>query len=173
MEKDFILTKDLSEICRNPAYLPCDIDKIELFKKYICEAGYSIKNIIIWVKDNWTAGDLKAQFGQQYECIVYANKGRAEIKGKRYSDIWSFARVPLNEQIHQNQKLISLLCRAIAAHSSEGEIVFDGCIGSGSTCIAARKLGRKYLGFEIDVQKFAAAQRRIDTVFKQINFLYQ
>ena len=35
------------------------------------------------MKNNWTAGDLKAQYGKQYEFIIYANKGRKEINGKR------------------------------------------------------------------------------------------
>lgn len=89
-------------------YAFCDIDKIEYFKACVADAGYHIKNVVIWVKDNWTAGDLEAQFGQQYECIIYANKGRAKIRGKRWSDVWNFPKVPAAKLVHQNQKPVPL-----------------------------------------------------------------
>lgn len=153
-------------------YSFCDIDKIEMFKSWIAAAGYTIKNVIIWVKDNWTAGDLEAQFGQQYECIIYANKGRAKIHGKRYSDVWNFAKVPAANAVHQNQKPINLLERAIQSHSNEGDVVFDGFAGSGSTCVAARRLKRQYLAFEIDPTEHETAIKRIDKEFSQLSFFW-
>ena len=45
-------------------YMFCSFDKVDFFKLEI-EKYFKIKNIIIWVKNNWTAGDLKAQFGKQ------------------------------------------------------------------------------------------------------------
>lgn len=153
-------------------YAFCDIDKIEYFKACVADAGYHIKNVVIWVKDNWTAGDLEAQFGQQYECIIYANKGRAKIRGKRWSDVWNFPKVPAAKLVHQNQKPVPLLSRAIEAHSKPGDIIFDGFAGSGSTCVAARKLNRKYLAFELDPNEYAAAVKRIDHEFAQLSFLW-
>ncbi|MDS5469249.1 site-specific DNA-methyltransferase [Streptococcus pneumoniae] len=47
-------------------YIFCSFDKVDFFKKEI-EKYFSVKNIIIWRKNNHTAGDLEAQFGKQYE----------------------------------------------------------------------------------------------------------
>ena len=57
-------------------YMFCNCDKVDFFKQELENAGFKIKNMIIWVKNNWTAGDLKAQFGKQYEIIFLVNKGR-------------------------------------------------------------------------------------------------
>jgi len=81
---------------------------IDFFKQEI-EKYYKLKNQIIWVKNNWTAGDLKAQYGQQYEIIMYANKGRAFFNGRRDADVWSFNRVNGKKQKHQNEKPLELI----------------------------------------------------------------
>ena len=67
-------------------YMFCNCDKVDFFKQELENAGFKIKNMIIWVKNNWTAGDLKAQFGKQYEIIFLVNKGRKKINGfnKKY-----------------------------------------------------------------------------------------
>ena len=65
---------------------------------------FKVKNMIIWKKNNWTAGDLKGQFGKQYEILFLANKVRKEINGKRFSDVWEFDKVVGKNQLHQNEK---------------------------------------------------------------------
>lgn len=67
--------------------------KMRVFEDIAEQNGFKIKNRIMWDKGNWSAGDLKAQYGQQYELILLLNKGRRVINGKRISDIWRFPRV--------------------------------------------------------------------------------
>ena len=141
-------------------YMFCSPDKIDYFKQEI-EKYFKLKNIIIWVKNNHTAGDLEAQFGKKYEMILYANKGQAKINGKRHTDIWRYNRVAGNEQPHQNQKPVALLSRAIESHSNIGDIVFDGFIGSGSTLVAAERLGRYWIGVELSAKYCNIARERI------------
>lgn len=102
-------------------YMFCGSDKVDFFKQQ-AERFFIIKNIIVWDKGNWTAGDLGAQYGKQYEFIIYANKGRAKfIDGaKRHSDIWRFSRVAGNEQMHDNQKPLDLYYRIIKQHTQMG-----------------------------------------------------
>ena len=64
------------------AYVFCSAKTLDTFKSFAVEAGFTVKNTIVWVKNNWTAGDLKAQYGQQYEPLLLLNKGRALIRGK-------------------------------------------------------------------------------------------
>lgn len=61
-------------------YMFCSFDKVEWFKKEF-QKYFSVKNIIIWEKNNHTAGDLEAQFGKQYEMILLGNKGRRPFNG--------------------------------------------------------------------------------------------
>mgnify|MGYP003091688322 FL=1 len=118
--------------------------------------------MIIWVKNNWTAGDLKAQFGKQYEIIFLVNKGRCLFNGKRITDVWYFDRVSGNKQVHQNQKPVDLLEQCILKHSNENDIVLDPFMGSGSTGVAGLRLNRNFIGIEIDEKYYQIAKERIE-----------
>ena len=73
--------KECYRILKNNSamYIFCNGDRVDYFKQNLEKAGFKIKNMIIWVKNNWTAGDLKAQFGKQYEIIFLVNKGRKKL----------------------------------------------------------------------------------------------
>lgn len=102
------------------AYFFCSSKTLDFFRKECMDAGFTVKNIIIWDKGNWTAGDLKCQYGQMYEPIVYCNKGRCPINGKRIPDIWRFKRVSSDKLLHQNQKPVELIEQCIVKSSIRG-----------------------------------------------------
>ena len=143
-------------------YMFCNCDKVDFFKQELENAGFKIKNMIIWVKNNWTAGDLKAQFGKQYEIIFLVNKGRKCFNGKRITDVWMFDKISGKKQLHQNQKPVDLLKQCILKHSDENDIIFDGFMGSGSTGVACIETGRKFIGVELDKKYFEIAKNRIE-----------
>jgi len=136
---------------------------MDFFRAECLDFGFSLKNTIIWVKNSHTAGDLKAQFGQQYEVILLLNKGRKEFNGKRLTDVWNFDRVVGNRQLHQNQKPVELIEQCILKHSDEGNVVFDGFLGSGTTAVAAVNTNRHYIGFELDKHYCDIANSRIES----------
>ena len=150
-------------------YIFCNHNKVDFFKQTLEKANFKIKNMIIWVKNNWTAGDLKAAFGKQYEIIFLVNKGRAMFKGKRITDIWEFNRVSGKDLVHQNQKPVGLLEQMILKHSDKGQVVFDGFMGSGSTGVACVNTNRKFIGIELDKKYFDIAEKRIDEAKQQLN----
>ncbi len=82
IKKSYNLLKDNTAF-----YCFCSWKTDKIFQTYIEENNFKIKNKIIWVKNNWTAGDLQAQYGQQYKTILYCNKGRRFIQGKRIPDV--------------------------------------------------------------------------------------
>lgn len=143
-------------------YMFCNSNKVDFFKQQLEATGFTIKNMIIWVKNNWTAGDLIAQYGKQYEIIFYVNKGRCPIRGKRLTDVWEFPRVSGKAQLHQNQKPIELIMQCIEKSSDTGAIVFDGFMGSATTAVACIKTGRNYIGFELDKEYYDIAIKRIN-----------
>ena len=157
--------KEFYRVMKNDTalYLFCSPDKIDFFKKEV-EKYFKIKNIIIWKKNNWTAGDLYAQFGKQYEMIILANKGRAKFNGKRITDIWEFDKVSGKKQLHQNQKPINLLEQCILKHSKENDTVLDCFMGSGSTGVACINTNRNFIGIELDKGYFNIAKKRIEEV---------
>lgn len=144
-------------------YMFCNSNQIAFFIETAKEVGFKLKNIIIWVKNNHTAGDLYAAFGKQYEFILLLNKGRRVLNGKRITDVWYYDKVTGKKQLHQNQKPLDLLERCIGYHSDEGDVVLDGFMGSGSTAVAARNLGRNFIGWEIDKEYYDVAIGRLRT----------
>lgn len=114
---------------------------------------------------------MEAQYGKRYEFIIYANKGRAKFNPDmpRYEDIWKFARVTGKEQTHQNQKPTDLLSRIINQHTRRGDLVLDPFAGSGSTAVAAYRLQRDYIGFEIDDEYFEAGNKWLAAVRSQLS----
>ena len=155
--------KKMYRVLKNNAatYIFCSPKKVDYFMRCCYSAGFTIKNSIVWVKNNWTSGDLKASYGQQYEMILLLNKGRKFINGKRLTDIWFFNRVAFQHQLHQNQKPVKLLEQCIIKHSSEDDIVLDPFMGSGSTAIACLNTNRQFIGIEKEERYFEIAMQRI------------
>lgn len=161
----------LYEVLKNdsPIYMFCNSDKIDFFKKEV-EKYFNIKNIIVWDKGNWTAGDLEAQFGKQYEFIIYANKGRAKFKiDKRLTDIWRISRCVGDNQIHQNQKPEDLISRIINIHTNENDLILDPFMGSFTTAVCCHKLNRRYIGCELDEEYYKLGTQRLFEIQNQIS----
>ncbi len=154
----------------SPLYMFCGSDKVDFFKAEI-EKYFTVKNLIVWDKGNHTAGDLEAQYGKRYEFIIYANKGRAPFNPDvpRYEDIWKFNKVSGKTQIHQNQKPTDLLSRIILQHTREGNLILDPFGGSCATAVAAYRLQRDYILFEIDPDEYATGTQWLDAVRSQIS----
>lgn len=141
-------------------YMFCCQNKNDFFKQEL-EKYFNIKNQIIWVKNNHTVGDLTSQFGKAYEIIFLVNKGEAPFVGKRLTDVWYYDRIVGNKQKHQNQKPINLIKQCLLKHSLDGDIVFDGFMGSGTTAVACKELNRNFIGCEIETKYCEIAEKRL------------
>lgn len=113
-------------------------------------AGGHWSTFIIWAKNTFTLG--RSDYQRQYEAILY---GWPE-KGKRYfvdirneADVWEYDR-PRRNDLHPTMKPIPLVERAIANSSLPENTVVDPFGGSGTTMIAAERLGRHARLIELD-----------------------
>jgi site-specific DNA-methyltransferase (adenine-specific) len=81
------------------------------------------------------------------------------------SNLWTDISVPFwsmpENTDHPTQKPEKLIAKMILASSKEGDVVFDPFLGSGTTSVVAKKLGRKYVGVEIDETYCALAEKRL------------
>ena len=68
---------------------------------------------------------------------------------------------PSVDGVHQTQKPVALMEYLIKTYTNEGETVLDFTMGSGTTGVAARNLGRKFIGIEMDDHYFEVAKGRI------------
>ena len=100
-----------------------------------------------------------------------APKDWEETKNGRFrvthpSNLWTDLTVPYwsmpENTDHPTQKPEKLLAKIILASSREGDLVFDPFNGSGTTTVVAKKLGRSYLGVEVDETYCCLAQKRLE-----------
>lgn len=95
-----------------------------------------------------------------------AESFRDTCPGNFWDDIsipfWSMAE----NTAHPTQKPEKLIAKLILASSSEDDIVFDPFLGSGTTSVVARKLNRKYVGIEQNLQYCCWAEKRLEDAVK-------
>lgn len=112
---------------------------------------------------------------------TYAKSANGEIinnpkNGVPLSDVWN---IPLlnpkaKERVgYPTQKPISLLRRIIEISTNEGDLVLDPYCGSGTTCVAAKLLNRKYIGIDISEDAITLAQDRIDNPIESISEVHK
>jgi site-specific DNA-methyltransferase (adenine-specific) len=87
------------------------------------------------------------------------------------SNIWNDISVPFwsmpENTDHPTQKPEKLLAKIILASTKKGNIVFDPFLGSGTTAVVAKKLGRKYVGVEVDEYYCCLAEKRLELAEKE------
>jgi len=88
--------------------------------------------------------------------------------GRRCTDLW---RIAVNHhgfnahlRLHPNQKPDELLSRLVRLLSDEGNTILDLYLGSGTTAVAAKQLGRHWIGVDISPECCAIARERIEAV---------
>jgi len=122
-------------------------------------------HLFYWVRtpELFTFNDMAVRIPSARQ-TTYADK-RANPKGKLPDDVWSFSRVcgTFNERVqwHPCQMPEKLLERVVEVSSNPGDLVLDPFSGSGTTCVVAARLGRRYLGFDISEQYVTESTKRI------------
>jgi site-specific DNA-methyltransferase (adenine-specific) len=121
---------------------------------------------LVWHKPGSGMGDLAMPWKPDYEFIYAWGKG---FIGSRDTSVLTYPlRVFRGDLEHPHQKPVDLLERLIAK-CPPGTIA-DPFAGSGSTLVAAKQLGRRAIGVEIDERYCEIAARRLtqDTLFGEV-----
>lgn len=116
---------------------------------------FDVKTVGVWDK---AAPGLGMGIRNQYEMWVLARKGSPpEPWGG--GNVWRIPGVH-GRPIHPHEKPVELLRRFVARYSQPGDLILDPFMGSGTTLRAAKDLGRKAIGIEIDEAHCEAAANR-------------
>lgn len=94
---------------------------------------------------------------QNYGKFNHSDDSRAGSTQKYPKSIWKFAKPHPSVARHRTQKPVGLLEELILTYSNTGDVVLDNVMGSGSTGIASLNTGRKFIGFENDLEVFNGA----------------
>jgi len=148
---------------------------------HIQNIGYWILNDVIWKKNNPMPNFKGTRFTNAHETLIWASKNKNSKYTFNYqsqkclnddlqmrSD-WTFPicngkeRLKKNgKKVHSTQKPEALLHRIILATTNKDDTILDPFLGTGTTAVVAKKLGRKYFGIEKDKKYFKAAEERIN-----------
>jgi DNA modification methylase len=117
---------------------------------------------LIWHKRVHGKGDLRGTYAPTCEDVIFATKGR-HILNNRPSMLLDCGCVPTWEyRYHPHQKPEALIEILLRTSMQEGEVVFDPFIGSGTTAVAALKLGRHFYGCDINPEYVRLTNERIE-----------
>ena len=142
--------------------------------------NYWILNDVIWRKNNPMPNFRGTRFTNAHETLIWASKNKKSKYTFNYQSLkclnddlqmrsdWIFPicngkeRLKKNgKKVHSTQKPEALLHRIILATTNKGDAIFDPFIGTGTTAVVAKKLGRNYYGIEKEKKYFKAASDRI------------
>ena len=148
------------------------------------------KNEIVWTYR--TGGVSKKYFPRKHDIIFFYTKSKKYIynplkeriyyeksffnnevdeQGKYYADVyvrgvWDNLKPIINVSKERTgyptQKPLALLQRIIKASSNKGDLILEPFCGSGTACVAAHQLNRKWIGIDQNKQAIEIAQERMD-----------
>ena len=146
------------------------------------QIGYRLKSFIIWRKHGYTPEPVRSRVTRQAEYILHLAVGSTpplfrksewqmltpDIGGpneplesrERITDVWSLP-VAQGKNGHGAEFPLALPGRCISLASREGDVVLDPFLGSGTTALAAVRLNRRCIGFEISEEYVRLAQARL------------
>lgn len=140
-------------------------------------SSFELKNIVVWDKGK---GGMGALYRSAHELVAVFKHGKGPhtnniMLGKHGRDrhnIWRYAGMNRFGRgrdralsLHGTVKPVEMICDLLLDASKPGDVVFDGFSGSGTTLIAAEKMGRRAKVIELDPQYCDVAINRFVQAF--------
>ena len=146
----------------------------------IQDLGFWILNDVIWNKNNPMPNFRGTRFTNAHETLIWASKDKNSKYTFNYQSLKclnddlqmrSTWNLPIcngkerlkdkGKKVHSTQKPEALLYRILLASTNKNDLVLDPFLGSGTTAVVAKKLGRIFYGIEKEKKYFDAATKRI------------
>lgn len=144
------------------------------------QEGFKILNNITWQKTNPPPNLSCRYFTHSTETILWARKNEKSARhyfnydlmkerdnGKQKKDVWKGPLTKPSEKKHgkhPTQKPEYLLEEIILASTRENDLILDPFVGSGTTCVVAKRLGRRYIGIDFVEEYLEIAKKRLESV---------
>jgi DNA modification methylase len=151
-------------VTKGAIYMCMSSSELDTLQRAFRAAGGRWSTFVIWAKHTFTLG--RADYQRQYEPILYGWKEGANhfwCGARDQGDVWFFDK-PSRNDLHPTMKPVALVERAIRNSSKSRDIVLDPFGGSGTTMIAAERLGRRARLAELDPKYVDVAVQRWQTL---------
>lgn len=137
--------------------------------------NWALKNkkkwtVLIWEKPLSILNRNRFSQNVEYIVRVYDNGTALNLldlesnpeKKDYYSKVRKLNQIKGKGKIHPTQKPEEYIMGLMELSSNEEDVILDPFMGSGTTCVVAKELGRKYIGIEKDITYFNLAKDRIN-----------
>jgi site-specific DNA-methyltransferase (adenine-specific) len=128
------------------------------------DVGFIFQQLLVWDKGNSTPNKY---YLNSLEFILMLRKGGAKnINNLGTSNLLRIPNI-IGDKTHPTEKPVDLWEVLIKNSSEPGDTVLDCFMGTGSSGIACKKLGREYIGIEIDKKYYDISSNRLDSKFQK------
>ena len=161
-----ILTFDLNDfltechrVTRGSIYIFCGIEQVSHIFSFFKTKKDVMTRRCLWRKTNPSPQNGQHMWLAGTEDCIFVKKRKTIFNRNCASSVWDF---PVGRgKVHPTEKPLKLFEYLIESSSTNGNVVFDPCIGSGTTAIAALNTKRNFIGFELDEKYYEIANERI------------
>lgn len=168
-DKADVLTFDLDtflesvyRVTKNSICIFCGREQFSQIYNFFAQKKGTVRPIV-WEKSNPSPMNGQYIYLSGVEFAVWFKKSGANVFNAHCKNT-VFKYPNGRSKIHPTEKNHNLLKELILDNSNENDIVFDPCLGSGTTAICSAELNRHYIGFELDPQYYDIACKRLDEV---------
>ncbi len=175
-DANIIVFQGWANVCKTISCLP-DNMKLKNWVVWDRVKGRGAKFNLVSTREDilWICKSDNCVFNKEYSNIKKATGGMGAKNGQEcraLSNVWTDISplVPWSKERneHPTQKPLELMERCVRLWSNEGQTVLDPFMGSGTTGVACKNLGRSFIGIEKEADYFKIAQDRIDNSVEQI-----
>ena len=158
------LLREIYRVTEGQIIIFCGKEQFSEIYKFFADKKGTTRSII-WQKTNPSPMNGQYVYLSGVEHAVWFKpRGRKVFNAHCKNTVFTYSNG--SRKIHPTQKNLDLFKELIIDNSSEGEIVFDPFMGSGTTSIAAIDTGRNYIGFELDEEYHKLSEQRISDHIK-------
>lgn len=148
----------ITRIAAKSFYVWCSTEQVSGLRSGFVSNGYSTR-LAIWEKTNPSPMNGEYLWLSGLEACVYARAPKATFTEFCKSPIWRGPTVSVTN--HPTEKPLWLFQRLVSASTNHADTVLDPFMGSGTTLVAAKQLGRKAVGIEINEKYCEIAALRL------------
>ncbi len=150
----------------------CQAEAVGDWRRALVAGGANWKRSCVWIKPDGQPQLTGDRPGMGYESIACAHApGKSTWNGGGHHGVWT---VTINSDPdamrtgHPTQKPLALMEKLVRLFTDPGETILDPFAGSGTTGVAAIRMGRKFIGWERDPKYHAIAMKRLTAAREQL-----
>ena len=164
------IAEHVGRVLRRWAIIFCDVEIVHRWRTELEAAGLEHARVGAWVKSQPTPQISGDRPGQGFEaCEIAHPTGRKRWNGGGSAGTWFGASEKTRDRPdHPCPKPEWLMERLVRDFTDPGDLILDPFMGSGTTGVAAIRLGRRFIGWEKDPKYHAIALKRLTAAKEQL-----